>query len=388
MRLLVVVDGLWVGGTERSLVELLPYYRSAGIETTVACFRRHPDEGVEGEVRPEMARVVFLDGWSLGARVRALRRLLRSLRPDVLHTSLFTANLAGRLASVGLPVVVLNSLVNTSYEPVQMRDPALKPWRVQVVRFLDALTGRLLTDHWHAVSHAVAGSAARRLKVPRERVTVVERGRDPSRLGVPSADRRRTARERLGLPGEACVLVNVGRQDYQKGQDCLLSAVVELRRTMPGAILLVVGRSGSASARLERQVVTEGLEEQVRFLGHRADVPDLLAAADVFVFPSLFEGFPGAVVEAMALALPVVAADIEPVRELVVPERTGLLVPPGDPTALAASIARLLAAPELAAALGAAGRRQFEERFTLDVVAPRMVAMLRTLAESGPRDDV
>ena len=100
------------------------------------------------------------------------------------------------MAAVGLPVTVLNSLVNTSYEPVQMRDPALRPWRLQVVRWIDAITGRLFTDHWHAVSHAVAESARRRLFVPPERITVVERGRDPYRLGIASPERRRVGRER------------------------------------------------------------------------------------------------------------------------------------------------------------------------------------------------
>jgi len=382
VKVLFVVDGLWVGGTERSIVEMLPHLEAAGISPTVACFRSCAGEGVEDRVAPERLRLLAA-GRGLAGRVRALRGLLRELRPAIVHSALFGANLATRLAAPGLPVVVLNSLVNTPYEPARLADPRLSRWRVRLAQLADAVTGRFFADHFHAVSHAAAAAAVRAQWVPRGRITVVERGRDPGRLGVPSAARRRAARERLGLGEATPVLVNVGRHEYQKGQGHLLRAIARLAGRDPAPVALIAGRTGISTRELEALHRELALGERVRFLGHRDDVPEILAAADLFVFPSLFEGFPGAVVEAMALGLPVVAADVPPVREAVEPGRTALLVPPEDDAALAAAIERLLDDPAEAAALGARGREVFVERLTLAASVPRMIELYRRLAALG-----
>jgi glycosyltransferase involved in cell wall biosynthesis len=112
----------------------------------------------------------------------------------------------------------------------------------------------------------------------------------------------------------------------------------------------------------------------VRFLGHRKDVPEVLAAGDVFVFPSLYEGFGGALLEAMALGLPIVASDIPAVREVVDDGANAILVPPGDAPALASAIDGLLDDTGRRQAFGARGRTMFCERFVLDRVAEQMLA--------------
>jgi len=378
MKVLFVVDGLWVGGTERSIVELLPHLEAAGISSTVACFRSRAGEGVEEHVPPERLRL--LEARGLAGRVGALRRLLRELRPAIVHSALFDANLATRLGAAGVPVVVLNSLVNTPYEPARLADPRLSRWRVRLAQLADTVSGRLLADHFHAVSHAAADAAVRAQWLPRGRITVVERGRDPGRLGVPSPARRRAARERLGLGEATPVLVNVGRHEYQKGQGHLLRAIARLAGRDPAPVALIAGRTGTSTRELEALHRELALGERVRFLGHRDDVPEILAAADLFVFPSLFEGFPGAVVEAMALGLPIVAADVPPVREAVEPGGNALLVPPADDAALSEAIGRLLDRPDEMAALGARSRAIFGERLTLATSAPRMIALYRRLA--------
>lgn len=377
LRVLAAVDGLWVGGTERSLVEMLPGLEDHGIEVSVACFRRRV-EGVEGEVPPE--RLHFLSGGGFAGQVRALRSLLAELRPAVLHTALFHANLVGRFAAAGRPVAVLNSLVNTPYEPERRGDPRIRAWRLRVVQGVDAVTGRLLTDRFHAVSEAAKAAAVRSLGLPADRITVVRRGRDRRRLGAPSAERKRRCRARLDLPDEAPVLVNVGRQEYQKGHALLLRAADRLRRSHPGLRVLIAGREGSATPELERLMDELDLARTVRFLGHREDVPEILAAADAFVFPSLFEGLPGAVIEAMALGLPVVASAIAPLREVIEPGENGLLVPAGSVESLADAVGPLLEDPARREALGRRGRELYEERWTLETSVPRMAELYRSMA--------
>ena len=149
------------------------------------------------------------------------------------------------------------------------------------------------------------------------------------------------------------------------------------------------GRNRTLYFHFDNGQVWRQTEARVRFLGHRSDVPELLAAADLFVFPSLFEGLPGAVIEAMALALPVVAADIPAVREVVEPGGSAVLVPTRDSAALAEALGSLLEDAERRESFGRRGREIFEERFTLAQSAEKMISFYRGLwgeaAGDGPR---
>src|SRR5690606_5335714 len=120
--------------------------------------------------------------------------------------------------------------------------------------------------------------------------TTLFRSRDPERIGEPTPERRRRVRRALGLDDETPVLVTVGRQEFQKGHRYLIEAMPKILERHPRTRLLIVGRRGAATSELERAVADFERADSVSFLGHRADVTDLMAAADLFVFPSLFEG--------------------------------------------------------------------------------------------------
>lgn len=361
---LILIDGLWVGGTERSIAELLPRLRTVGIECRVAVLRRCR-EGVEDEVRAHGFSIQVLEGPRLLTQVRALRRLLAETQPDLLHTALYRSNVVGRLAVAGTRVPLLCSLVNTPYDPARQTDPSRLQRRLRAVQAVDSLTARVFVDRFHAVSEAAKAAAVRDLGVPAARITVVRRGRDELRLGAPSAERRAAMRSNLGLRLADAVLVSVGRQDHQKGQRFLIGALARLLPHHPDVRLLVVGREGGETVALQNAARSLGLSERVHFLGHREDVPDILAAADVFAFPSLFEGYPGAVLEAMALGLPIVASAIPPTREILEDGDTGLLVPPSDEVALTRALDRVLRSAELRRRLGDRARLGFLARHTL-----------------------
>lgn len=376
-KVLYVIEGLGTGGAERSLAEMLPRLTDLGVRPAVACFFRR-EEGVEREVVASGVNVHLVPGRGRPARVRNLRQLVAELRPDLVHTTLFEADVAGRLACVGLDVPVLSSLVNTSYLPERLHDPNVRRWRLEGARLLDGLTARHLTAHFHALTETVKSASVQALGIPPHWITVIPRGRDPERLGRPDEDRRRRARTALGLPQDTPVVVNVGRQEFQKGHHVLLQATALLRSRQPVTVL-VAGRTGNATRHLATLREELGLGGTVWFLGHRDDVPEVLAAADVFVFPSLYEGLGGAVVEAMALGLPIVASDVPALREVVQPGRTALLSPPGDAPALAEAVTELLDHPGEAASLGRRGREVFEMCFALDRVVPQMTDLYRRL---------
>jgi glycosyltransferase involved in cell wall biosynthesis len=184
----------------------------------------------------------------------------------------------------------------------------------------------------------------------------------------------------LGLAEDDKVIVNVGRREYQKGQRFLIDAVRILAPRFPNLVCLIAGRDGHLSEELGRMQREYGLESRVRFLGHRDDIPDLLAASDIFVMSSLYEGLPGAAIEAMALGLPVVGSDIAPTREVVEPGKSGLLVAPASGAAIASALRELLDQREVGLRMGREGRAMFLERFTLTRSTERMVELFRGVA--------
>lgn len=382
MKILFLINSLGAGGAEHSLVEMLPLFGRAGIDPTVACFERR-DEGVLDAAEERGFHVRFVEGRGWAARTRQVRGLVRCCRPDVVHTTLFEADVIGRIAAARTRVPVLTSLVNTTYEPVRLRDPNLRPWRLRAVKAVDGLTARRLTTHFHALTHAVKDAAVRDLRIRAGSVTVIERGRDPDRLGKPGARRRARARVSLGLAADDIVLATIGRQEFQKGQRYLLEAMAALVARHPRARLVVAGRRGNASAGLDRVISSSHVNGEVRFLGHRKDAPEVLAAADVFVFPSLYEGLGGALIEAMALGLPIVASDIPAIREVVEDGRNAVLVPPGSAARLATAVDAMIEDAARRRAFGARSRAIFEERFTLDRSAGRMIELFERVAAMG-----
>jgi len=186
-------------------------------------------------------------------------------------------------------------------------------------------------------------------------------------------------RAELGLPAAAPVLVCVGRLAPQKDHPTLLAALARLPAEV---VLLIVGGDpfGDGEARLRRAAAELRLGERARFLGIRHDVPDLLAASDLFVLPSLWEGLGLVFLEAMAVGLPVVATTVSAIPEVVEDGATGWLVPPGDPERLAATIAQALADPRERERRGDLGRQRLDGRFGLERMLDEVLAVYAEVA--------
>jgi glycosyltransferase involved in cell wall biosynthesis len=378
-KYLFIINSFLAGGAERSLVELLPRLVDEGVTPVIACLRRR-DVGFEDEVRDAGYDVRLLHGRGRLGKIRALRALIKEEQPDLVYTSLFDADLAGRLATIGIDIPVMSNLANTAYDPARSADPNIDKRRLRVVRWIDGITARHLTDHFHAVSQAVKDSTVEHLGVDADDITVVKRGRDEDRLGRRTSERTAAARAMLGLAPEDEVVVTVGRQEYQKGHRFLIDAFAGVVADRPSARLLIAGRDGHATPELTAQIDELGLAGVVTLLGHRADVPDVLAASDVFVFPSLYEGLGGALIEALALELPVIASDLPALREVVSEGENAVLVPPGVSASLRRAIVELLRDRPRMKKYGARSRELFEAEFRAEDAAERMVAMLASAA--------
>jgi glycosyltransferase involved in cell wall biosynthesis len=385
-RVLFVITTLGTGGAERSLLELVDSVRDYGIEPMVVVLE-HRDVGVADAVVDLGISVHLLQRGPFAQRARALRAIVRGFEPDIVHTSIYDANLLARVALIGIRrTCLLTSYVNATYEQVRIdNDPNVHRLRLRVVQALDAITLHLRTNHVHAISQVVADAVHKRLAWSTRRTTVVHRGRDPQRLGEATTERRAVQRSKRGISDSVPVLLCVGRREFQKGHRYLIEAMPKILAAHPSAQLWIAGRDGSASTLLEATVDRLGIAESVRFLGPVQDVADLLAMADVFVFPSLWEGFGGALLEAMALECPIVSSDIAVIREVAGEPPVASLAPPGDHRALAEAVNAMLDSPERRASLAAAARKRFEEQFTAAISVERMVAMYRKVFADAHR---
>lgn len=382
MRVLTVIDSLAVGGAEQSLAMVTPHLVRRGVDMHVAYLTDRP--GIHRQLISAGAELHSLAG--PGGRPGAATRtfgLIRRLRPDLVHTTLFEADVAGRTAAWLLRVPVVSSFVTESYGPEHVGNPEYRPWKVRGARVADAATARLVT-RFHAVSHASADIMADRLRIARDKVDIIPRGRDPEALGTRSPERRQRVRSELGLGADTPVILAAARHFHVKGLDVLVAALPKVLAAVPDAQLIIAGREGPATAEI-RSLITRGdVGASTRLLGYRSDVPDLMCAADVFVLSSRAEGSPGVLIEAMALEIPAIASDIPSARELAGATGSAIeLTPPDSIDELARAVAGLITDRERAADLAAAGRQRFLDRYTIDGIADAMVGLYRRCIRAG-----
>lgn len=385
MRIAFVINSLGAGGTERSTALMLPVLRDRGLEPVVYTLKREA-LGDEERIRDAGIAVHVLSASTWFGRIRELRRLLRRDRPDVLHTAIFDADVIGRIAAYGTRIPVVSSLVSTPYDPVRFTDPKVTRWRLRVLQAVDGATGRWMVDRFHAVSDGVAAANAAALRLRPERVTVVDRGRPTDQLGLPGPERRAAVRQRIGVDDSSVVVLAVGRQEFAKAHDELIAAMALLDASMPDWLLLIAGRPGNASPEIEAALAAAPrVAHRVRLLGHRDDIGDLLAAADVFAMPSRYEGTAGAALEAMAMSVPIVATAIDGLRGVLANDVNAVLVPVGDRGALADAIADLVSDPVRAERLAIRAKADFDGRFRLDRSVDAMEQLYRSTAAAARR---
>lgn len=292
-----------------------------------------------------------------------LRRLLSDAKPDILHTWLFAANAYGRLAAGAHPACKI--LVSE-----RCVDSWKAGWQLRLDRYLAPRTTRLIGN-----SQSVS-DFYREQGFPADRLAVIPNGLDVP--ASPAADKN-AMRAELGIPPSAHVVGYAGRLARQKRVMDLIWAF-ELIRVMEGEVFFVIAGDGPERAKLEHFAASLQIAPRVKFLGHRSDVPRVLAACDLFWLASDFEGMSNSIMEAMAAGLPVVASDIPPNRELVLPDETGYLAPVGDRVAFAQLGQKLLLDRDLAAQLGTAGRERIRTQFSVKRMIQAHVDLYRAVA--------
>ncbi|MDB5350595.1 MAG: glycosyltransferase [Planctomycetota bacterium] len=363
LNVLQLIPTLDRSGAEKQMVLLAKGLPRDRFRVEVAALTRLGP--LEDELRAAEIPVTLI-GKRLKADPLALVRLARFMKErkfDVVQTWIFAANTYGRLSArrAGVPVVVVSEM-------------AVDLWKgrgqLAVDRFLAKWTDKVVGN-----SKAVV-EFYRRAGVPEEKLEVIHSGigeEEPPE--VDPAEVRRS----LGFEPKAPLVLFAGRLAPQKAVEDLIAALDILQHVRPDLRTVIVG-DGPSRERLEDLVAAFQMRRSIRFLGHREDVPRLLAASDLLVLPSLYEGLPNVVLEAMRFRKPVVATAAPGTTEVVVDGVTGLLVPMKAPTELARAIRKVIEDRELARRLGEAGRDRVESEFRVQTMIDRFAELYERLA--------
>jgi glycosyltransferase involved in cell wall biosynthesis len=302
--------------------------------------------------------------WPSPRDADALAGIIRETRPDIVHALMYQAIQLCRFVKRRSKAPF--KLVSSPRVNYRTRSA----WTLLVDRWLRASDDLLIAE-----SEASREFLTLRLGYAQDRVKTVHNGVELPE--VPSEAERKRARLHLGLREDELLLLSMGRLDKQKDHGTLIEAVAGLKGSLKPRCAIV--GEGPRRDRLRAQVARLGLGRVVQLPGERADVRAWLCASDIFVLPSLWEGLPNALLEAMALGLPVVASGVDGVLEAVTDGEDGMLVAPGRAGVLSEVLARLMADPELRRRLGHAARARMAENFTLPAMLAGYEAAYRSL---------
>ncbi|HLZ34215.1 MAG TPA: glycosyltransferase [Nitrospira sp.] len=354
IKVLLLAVGLGVGGTESHLLELASRIDRKRFEVVVVSLK--PDGVLVSELQSRGVRVISLNGkGKMDIRILfRLREVFQAERPDVVQSFLFWANLAARLARTAHRKL----LVISSYHDEVVQEGWFE-------RFVDRLTMGW-TEKIVCCSQAVRRSVELRIGGAEGQFAVIPFGVEIGRYAgqTPALRDQLDLREGAPLIGTVCRLV-----EPKKGLRVLLEAMAQLVRggIRPSCQLVIVGE-GPAEQELRSLCQSLGIVSRVVFAGVRRDIPRLLPLFDVFVLPSLYEGFGIAILEAMAAGRPVVATTVGGIPEFVRQGETGILVKPGDAASLANAISSLLQHPEQAREMGLRGQKVVRDHFGIATV--------------------
>jgi glycosyltransferase involved in cell wall biosynthesis len=297
---------------------------------------------------------------------RALVRMAQTMRRgryDIVHTHSSKAGILGRWAAklAGVPVIV-HTVHGWGHH--ERQHPLVRAYYILLEKLSLPATDRLIVVSPLNIEKGLADGIGRR-----EQYAVIRSGIELDRFGRPAVPREETRRA-WGIPLDALVVGSVTRLSAQKAPGDFVRAAARIRRQWeesagrgdapPPVWFLVVG-DGDLRPEVEALAAELGVRDRLVLTGLRRDVPELLAAMDIFVLSSLWEGLPRVLPQAMATGLPIVATAADGTAEAVTPGVNGFLTPPGDPDALAGMVLQLMAQPELARAMGAAGRARVDE---------------------------
>jgi glycosyltransferase involved in cell wall biosynthesis len=369
LKILHIIPTLGIGGTERQLVRLLPRLDGRRYRQTVCHYTRC--DSLEERLHAGGVRTVFipkedLPAWRFLSR---LRQVVREERPDVVHTWLYSANFWGRLAALTSGVRCLVASDRGMAQAI--------PWPLRIYeRLLAPRTVRLVN------SGAAVESLVSHYGLRPGRIRVIRNAVDPAPAVDPGA--RERIRAALGLPAAQRIALLAGRQSVEKNHAMFFRVARRVGAARPDVTFVAVGHLFEPEA-MRRLLEESGAAPHVRIVDGQPEIAAWLAAADLYLMTSDREGLPNALLEAMAMGLPVICTAFASAREVVRDETVGIVVPRDDDAAMAAAALALLDDAPRRRALGEAARAHVAAAFGWDRLVGEMEALYEEIDPRGGR---
>lgn len=306
--ILFLIDTLNTGGAERSLLDIVSRFKRY---TPVVCYI-YTGDTLRNEFDARGVKTIALNipgPYNLNKAQRAVSQVVEKIKPVVVHSSLFKSDIVSRRVAPRFDIPLINSMVNNSYHPSRYQSAGIMmKLKLKVLQWYDAWTSRRV-NFFISNSQAIKISNSKALNIPLKKIKVIYRGRSAANFLIEDV-RIQTLRDDLGIGANKKVLLNVSRLISRKGQKELIRAFKTIVKENADVVLLIAGE-GAYRGTLEKEIEQLQLSEKVKLLGDRKDIPVLMKMAECFVFPSHYEGLPGALIEAMFAKLPIVASRIE-----------------------------------------------------------------------------
>lgn len=349
LNILHLVNGFAIGGGEMGLLTLVKLLNKNKYNQVIAAVGQGGPMQKDFEAtghRVEVFNKKFAFDVSLIGKVA---ELMKAEKIDIVLTTLFYADVIGAFAAnrAGVPVVISWEVVS---HPFKFRH--LYAYK-KALKYIDMVV---------PVSHAIRKQIMTERGVPTEKAQTIHYGVDTEKYAVKDGQKMR---QQLGLADDEIVFGTNARMTHQKGHTYLIDAVKQVAQKYPKVKFVLAG-DGPLHDELVQKMKDLGVEDKFLRLGFRTDIPDLLTAYDIYVLPSLYEGLPNQVLEAMSCGKGVIATAVDGTVEAVVEGETGLLVPSKAPKPLAEAILKVLDQPELMQKFGTKSRQRIEEAFTIE----------------------
>ena len=374
MRVAHIIKVTRISGAERHLLVLLTGLRERGVDARLIILveRDKPMDDMMAEAREReipVCRIVIRRDYDLPLLWK-LRGALQEIQPDIVHTHLVHADMFGYFAA---KLSGVQRIVSSRHNDDQFRyRPRWRRINRRMWRSFDAGI---------AISEAIKRFTIEVEAAPADKISVVHYGIDFAWLSDDDIEAaRQHLRAALGVDADALLLGIVCRLVEQKGIPYALEALRRLRAEYPQAHLVIAG-DGEKAAELRRLAAALGVADRVHWLGWRSDAADLMAAFDVLLVPSLWEGFGLVLLEAMSRRVPVIASRVSAIPEVIVNGESGILIPPRDVDALTQAIARLLTDRALRKYMGLLGAARLEEHFSVERMITSTLAVYERLLD-------
>ncbi|MBI4051193.1 MAG: glycosyltransferase [Elusimicrobia bacterium] len=366
-KIVFVITSTTIGGAEKTLYILATHLKSSEFEVATVISLKplgpYAAKLQESGIAVETLNMSRIPSPKDLLKLAQLRKKISRLQPNIVHAFMYRAIQFCRTAKIGNKFKLLSS-PRINYRTRSL--PLL--WLDRCLKEQDDLT---ITE-----SNSSRDFFVKNLGYDPRKVSVIYNGLAVSHWNF-SPSERTEYRKRLGLESNQILIGCVGRLDAQKGQETLLKALIPLKDRYPLKAILM--GDGPMKEGLRLKVKGLNLENVVYFTGEQQNIQPWLSGMDIFVLPSLWEGTPNALLEAMALGLPCVASSVDGVTEVLEDGKSGLLVPPGDSAKLSEALERLIQDSALRQRLGAAAKQRISEKFTLQTMLDAYLHAYRSL---------